>query len=132
MGLLGRCPDSLRADFQRVYGLDIDGLWDGALGVARAADLAANLPAGSVSWIAVDSPAAWTAGDYLLANLQDGLAMMYWDGEGARPEPVRRPGTAKGDMEDDASSACPKELMDYLYGVKRVDVTARTHAASQK
>lgn len=65
--------DALEADFQRVYGLDLGGLWRGEFTVRRAAALAANLPPGSAVWRELHANAEWDQGDYILAAIFDRL-----------------------------------------------------------
>jgi hypothetical protein len=51
----------LEADFQRVYGLDLEGLWRGDFSPRRAAALALNLPRGSQVWVMLGGERAVTA-----------------------------------------------------------------------
>lgn len=101
MHLLHACPDALRADLRRVYGLDLDDLWTACLRPSIAADLAANLPPGSLVWRRLDVPAAWTPYEYLLAVQVDQMNMWMWGNadrrkRGPRPDPVPRPGNGHG------------------------------------
>ena len=63
----------MRADFRRVYGLDIT-----SIGAWEAAQLAANLPDGSMVWRTLDTPRAWTMDQHLLATLVDQWQMWMW------------------------------------------------------
>lgn len=104
---LRECPDALRADLRREYGLDIDLLWSGGIGPLACADLTANLPAGSASWRRMDVPAAWTMGDWLTAMQVDQMNMWMWSNSdpkkrGRKPEPLPRPGSGR-----DASGGSP-------------------------
>ncbi|KAB8289307.1 hypothetical protein DSM100688_0387 [Bifidobacterium ramosum] len=85
---------------RRTYGLDLDDLWDGGIRVGTCADLAANLPPGSLVWRRLDVPDAWTPVEHLLALQADQMNMWMWGNadpkkRGPRPEPLPRPGTKK-------------------------------------
>ena len=81
----------MEADFQRVYGIELGGLWRGLYTVRRVAALAAQLPAGSQVWIALDYDAAWTRLDYMTAILVD-------RGRGKESDPtVPRPSDSRKD-----------------------------------
>ncbi|KFI97811.1 hypothetical protein [Bifidobacterium stellenboschense] len=84
---------------RRVYGLDPATLWAGGIRPLDYADLAANLPDGSMVWRRLDSPRAWTTAEYLLAAQVDQLNLWMWANNdprkrGDRPDPLPRPGTA--------------------------------------
>jgi hypothetical protein len=102
----------LRADFQRVYRLDSDDIE--GIGVQRAADLAANLPPGSMVWIRLNKPAAWTTTDYLLAGVFDEIARFQYmlsDHKGSGPKPLPRPGeTVEKQHTQQVMSMTPEEL----------------------
>ena len=76
-GLLARHPDELRADFQRYYALDLDGL-----GVAytmhHAAALARCLPRDSATWRAERPELEWGPAEYLLASIDYTLRILAW------------------------------------------------------
>lgn len=83
----------MRADVRRVYGLDI-----ARLSAWEAAQLAANLPDGSMVWRTLDTPRAWTMDQHLLATLVDQMRMWMWaqsdpKRRGPKPKPLPRPGT---------------------------------------
>lgn len=89
----------LEADFQRVYGLDLGGLRSGMLRPIRAANLAVNLPPGSMLWRAVGGPLAWTDEMHLLARQEHALRVLAWqktkaaeNGQGF-PDPIEPPGS---------------------------------------
>ena len=90
--LLGSHEGELRADFQRFYGLNLDGMGS-AYSVAHAAALAANLPRESACVRAVAPEAAWSDEAYLLANIEYGIRVLMWqnsrDGVRDRNRPKR-------------------------------------------
>ena len=94
--LLGNHPDELRADFQRFYGLKLDGMGVD-YSMAHAAALAANLPRESATVRAVSPEAAWSDATYLLAAIEYDLRVLAWqnskDGMKGRnrPKPVQTP-----------------------------------------
>ena len=65
MGMLDACPDALRADMQRFYGLDL-------------ADLAANLPEQALVWRRIDPRAEWDMQTLLLAQIADATGFTAW------------------------------------------------------
>lgn len=77
MGMLDACPDVLRADMQRFYGLDLDELGHG-LRIRRAADLAANLPEQALVWRRIDPRAEWDVQTLLLAQIADATGFTAW------------------------------------------------------
>lgn len=82
---------------QHAYGLDLDLLWVGVLHVTRCADLAANLPPGSLVWRKLDVPRAWTGTEYLMAMQIDQMNLWLWANSdpkkrGRQPKPLPRPG----------------------------------------
>lgn len=61
------CHESeLRADMQRVYGVDLDDVASGAVSVRQAAALCACLPAGSLCLAAEDARLSWSKEQLLL------------------------------------------------------------------
>jgi len=94
--LLGNHPGELRADFQRFYGLSVDGMGTD-YSVAHAAALAAHLPRESACVRAVAPEAAWDDATYLLAAIEYDLRVLAWqnskDGAKGRnkPRPVQTP-----------------------------------------
>lgn len=96
----------------------MDDVWRGRIGVLRCADLVYNLPAGSVSWQAVDSPAAWTVQDYLMAQMVDDFRMFchgLGGGNGKPPKPLPRPGvSAESDRRSSVMSMTPEEMDEFL------------------
>lgn len=77
MELLVKAPDSLRADFQRFYGLDIDDVGHG-IRCRRAADLAAHLPPEACAWRMFDPRMEWTVTQWLLAAIADNTGFIGW------------------------------------------------------
>ena len=75
--MLVKAPDSLRADIQRFYGLDIDEVGR-SIRVRRAADLAAHLPAEACVWRVLDPRMEWTVTDWLLASIADNTNWLGW------------------------------------------------------
>ena len=86
----GKCPDRLRADFQQFYGLDIDGM-GGDYTLAHAAALAAQLPVESRCYKFDHPEAAWTAGDYLLAEIAYGISILAWQNTKDGQKGLNRP-----------------------------------------
>lgn len=80
-------PEALEADIQRVYGIDLGGLWRGELSVRRLVVLVRYLPPDAAVWSeqsGVDF--GWSLTDYLLADLFHVLAR---EPHPARPSPKR-------------------------------------------
>ena len=71
------CADGLRADFQQFYGLDIDGM-GGDYTLAHAAALAAQLPRESRCFRHDNPGAWWSEGEYMLAEIAYGIAILAW------------------------------------------------------
>ena len=81
---------------RRIYGLSVY-----ELDPLETAALAANLPAGSLIWQKLDTPAAWTLDQYLMAARIDQMNMWMWGNadpkkRGPQPEPLPRPGNGSG------------------------------------
>lgn len=101
-----RHPAELRADFQRYYGLNLDGMGRD-YSTLHAADLAACLPRESCSMTAEDPLNGWTLELQLLALIEWHLADWNWahtkDGKARRnrpklliPKPKGKPGSEAG------------------------------------
>lgn len=123
--LLGECPDALRADFQRVYQLNLDDL-GGSLDIMHAADLTAWLPSGSAVWIATDSPAAWGIDAYLTAGLWDSFNLFQWGmadkkKRWRKPKPIPRPGGKHKHRNKDTASMTPEQLDRFLSMPRRAE-----------
>ena len=89
--MLTECEDALEADFQHIYRTDLGDLWRGDMTIRKAGAWAAQLPAGSQVWIALDHDAAWTRLDYMTAILVD-------RGRGKESDPtVPRPSDSRKD-----------------------------------
>lgn len=87
---------ALTADFQRVYGLDIEGLYSGEISVLRAARLTAKLPRGSQLWRALGGAMAVTDEWDLLNAIEHNIRAMPWafsdsKERGKAPEPMPYP-----------------------------------------
>ena len=91
-----RHADRLRADFQQYYALNIDGMGD-AYTLSHAAVLAAQLPADSRCAKAEHPELLWSQGDYFLAEIAYGVAILAWQRskDGAKginhPTPIETP-----------------------------------------
>lgn len=95
-GLLATRPDELRADFQRVYGLNIDDMGE-SYTVHHAAVLAAMLPSDSLVFRASNPALEWSETMYMLRNIEFLLRVLAWqntkDGQKGRkkPKPIETP-----------------------------------------
>lgn len=115
-----RCPDALRADMQRVYGLDADDIGAG-IRVMRAADLAASLPPDALVWHRLDPRAGWDERTALLASTRDACSWIAWamskhpKGEKWRDQ-WPRPGDGKRDGHGDptVASGTTEQVLDML------------------
>jgi hypothetical protein len=93
---LGAHPDELRADFQRYYNLNIDGMGCD-YSVAHAVSLCAALPRDSSTVRAEHPEAAWSDETYLLSAIEYDLRILIWqrtkDGQKGRnqPKPMQTP-----------------------------------------
>lgn len=68
-GLLRDHPSELRADFQQTYNLNLDGMGE-EYTFLHAADLAAQLPSNSRTFVAIDPNNLWTLEARLLAIVE--------------------------------------------------------------
>ncbi|NMM99325.1 hypothetical protein [Bifidobacterium olomucense] len=112
---------------RRVYGL---GVYE--LRPLETADLAANLPAGSLVWQELDIPAAWSVDQYLLALQIDQMNMWMWGNadpkkRGPKPRPLPRPGQGAPSTRDDGKPADGHERH-----VRRIEVQPMTIAEFQR
>ena len=112
-------PDELRADFQEVYGLNVDGMGRD-YSTLHAAALLAQLPEGSRVLRCYSEDAAWTSERSLLAAIVNDLNWLVWskskDGQRNRnrPRPIG-PGTGGGRERRIVGMAMTAdELMDAL------------------
>lgn len=107
-------PTALRADFQRFYGLNLDGM--GAdYTVEHAAALAACLPRESATMREKRPELEWGETEYLLALIEYDIRCMSWDGKGSRPKPMDTPADAmKTRKARPASRAELRHLADLL------------------
>lgn len=94
--LLANHPDELRADFQRVYGLNIDDMGE-SYSMHHAAVLAAKLPTDSLVFKAENPALEWSEAVYMLRNIEYMLRVLAWqntkDGQKGRkkPQPIETP-----------------------------------------
>ena len=94
--MLANRPDELRADFQRVYGLNIDDMGE-SYSVHHAAVLAAMLPSDSLVCKAANPALEWGEALYMLRNIEYMLRVLAWqntkDGQKGRkkPQPIETP-----------------------------------------
>lgn len=80
--LMGECPDALRADLQRYYGVDIDHAMAGEHSAEHVAALAACLPSDANIHKTRNPDARWSLTDVLLASLLNTLnALIYGLGD---------------------------------------------------
>ena len=70
--------DELRADLQRVYGIDLDHAMAGMHTAGHVASLVTCLPSDSMLAQAVDPDAEWTLEACLLADVSNLLAGLIW------------------------------------------------------
>ena len=93
---LGKHPDEVRADFQRYYGLNLDGM-GGDYSVAHAVSLCYALPRDSATVRAESPEAAWSDETYLLSAIEYDLRVLIWqnskDGQKGcnKPKPMQTP-----------------------------------------
>ena len=91
-----RHPRELRADMQRLYGINIDDI-GASCPLLHAADLAAMLPRDSLCVQAEDESAQWGEAMYALRSIEYSLRVLAWqntkDGHAGRnqPRPVETP-----------------------------------------
>lgn len=92
-------PDELRADFQRFYGLSLDGLGVD-YSIAHAGALIKCLPGESAVARAIDPDSEWTLDRMLTASGVDALRWLVWakSKDASKkpprnmPKPIMRPG----------------------------------------
>ena len=95
-GFMAKRPCELRADFQRVYGLNIDEMGE-SYSVRHAADLAAMLPRDSLVFKAGNPALEWSDTMYMLRSIEYMARILVWqntkDGQKGRkkPKPVETP-----------------------------------------
>ena len=92
--MLAKHPSELYADFRQYYGADFDKL-RGEIGEIRTADLAAQLPSDSRTFVAINPELAWTERDYMLWSIEYSLRVLRWqntkDGQSGRNQPRPMP-----------------------------------------
>lgn len=72
-------PDALRADLQRVYGIDLDHAMAGEHTAGHVASLVAYMPQGSMMAVVDNQDNAWSLESTLLAELRNLFAGYLWD-----------------------------------------------------
>lgn len=82
--MLASHEDALRADFQRFYGLNLDGMGS-AYSYRHAAALCANLPGDSAVYRAEGD--GWTETQQLLASIGRGIDTIWWQRTEAGSKP---------------------------------------------
>lgn len=118
-------PDALRADLQRVYGVDIDHAMGGGHTAEHIAALAAYLPSDSCVYKARSEDARWNLDSTLLAALLNSLnALIYGLGDskrrGGAPALVGPSYMVKGnDRKLEAVSMTADELLELLAKPRR-------------
>lgn len=94
--LLGNYASQLRADFQRYYSLNLDGMGTDYT-VSHAVALACNLPSDSATLRAIYPRNGWTQTEYLLHAIEFDLRVISWqlskDGKKKKnkPKPLETP-----------------------------------------
>ena len=71
-------PDALRADLQRVYGIDLDHAMAGEHSAYHVAALVAHLPSDACIFTARSKDALWGLDDVLLASLLNSLNILIY------------------------------------------------------
>lgn len=122
---MSESPDALRADLQRVYGVDIDRAMEGRHSAEHIAALAAYLPSDSCVYKARSEDARWGLDSTLLAALLNSLnALIYGLGDAKRrgnpPQLVGPSYMTKGNGRSlDAMAMTADELMAVLSKPRR-------------
>lgn len=88
--LLGNHPSELRADFQRYYNLNLDGMGNDYT-VTHAAALAVNLPSDSAVLKAMYPRNGWTTTEYLLHAIEFNLRVLAWQNTKDGAKGIRKP-----------------------------------------
>lgn len=84
-------PDELRADLQRIYGIDLDRAMSGEHTPNHIAALVKCLPRDSLIARAVNPDNEWSMESTLLADLSNNLAGLLWGMSDKRKRGGRRP-----------------------------------------
>ncbi len=71
-------PDALRADLQRVYGIDLDHAMAGEHSAGHVAALVAHLPSDACIFTARKKDALWGLDDVLMASILNSLNMLIY------------------------------------------------------
>lgn len=91
--MLDAHEDTVRADLQRYYGIDLDHAMRGAHTPQHIAALMSNLPDGSMTQRAINADAGWSLDATLLAAIYNQFRVMVWSmadkkSRGAEPQPI--------------------------------------------
>ncbi|MBM6706010.1 hypothetical protein H6A68_02890 [Bifidobacterium pullorum subsp. saeculare] len=109
--------DLLEADFQRVYGLDLNDAGR-SYSWLHAANLAANLPDGSMSWTYINRMRTRTLDQYLSAAAVNAVRMLKWRMDGyqskAKPELINLNAKPKPQKPTVVAFDTPEQLMRQL------------------
>lgn len=122
---MSESPDALRADLQRVYGVDIDRAMAGEHSAEHVSALAAYLPSDSCVYKARSEDARWSLDSTLLAALLNSLnALIYGFGDpkkrGSAPKLIGPSYMTKGNGRTlDASVMTADELLGILSKPRR-------------
>lgn len=106
----------LRADMQRVYGVDLDDVSRGSLSIKQAAALAACLPKGSLCLTAEDAGLAWSDEQLLLLAIINTI-------RGAVGVPAIDPFADGGHGNNMGAVAMDVDDLDTLLKKKRTEVS---------
>lgn len=123
--LVDNYQDELRADLQRIYGIDLDHAMAGAHSAGHVAALAANLPLDARVYAAQNTDATWTRQEILLAETRNAInrvIYMFADPRkrGKPPEPVGPSWMTRGRTRTlDARVMGIEELMEELNKPRR-------------
>ena len=123
--LVDNYQDELRADLQRIYGIDLDHAMAGAHSAGHVAALAANLPLDARVYAAQNTDATWTRQEILLAETRNAInrvIYMFADPKkrGKPPEPVGPSWMTRGRTRTlDARVMGIEELMEELNKPRR-------------
>lgn len=94
-------PEELRADLQRVYGIDLDHAMRGEHTAEHVAALACNLPRDACVFEAANPDARWGLPEIILADIRNTLVGFVWGmadrrKRGRKPYPIGPSWMVKG------------------------------------
>lgn len=99
LALIGEHHEALEADLSQFHGLRLAQVGTRALSWRRFQALVRHLPPESALWRAMDSPRQWGWSEHMAAASLLALNAANWQrggGKGAKPKPVRPPGSDRG------------------------------------